>query len=103
MSRLEETLFWQIRLAGLPLPEREFRALPDRWFRWDLAWPDRRLLLEVQGGVWKKGGHSSGAGINRDTEKGNLATLAGWRQLHVTVNQIRSGQALEWVTRALRN
>ena len=26
MSHLEDTLLWQIKAAGLPMPEREYRA-----------------------------------------------------------------------------
>lgn len=101
MSELEDILAQQIAWAHLPEPIREYKAIPGRRFRWDFCWHEFRLLLEVQGGVWSKGSHSSGAGINRDTEKLNLATLEGFRCLHVTSNQIRSGQALKWIQQAL--
>lgn len=100
-SKLEQTLAWQIKVTGLPEPVQEFVAIPDRRFRWDFAWPEQRLLLEVQGGVWKKGAHSGGTGVNRDTEKQNLAVLAGWRTLAVTTNQIRDGLAIAWLKKAL--
>lgn len=106
VSRIEEDFFVQMQWAKLPAPEREYRAISGRAFRFDFAWPDSRLLVEVQGGVWgvKKGnktGHNTGVGINRDCEKSNLATLAGWRVLSVTTNHIRTGQALRWVQKAL--
>ena len=97
MSGLEETLALQIRAAGLPAPAREFKAVPGRRFRFDFAWPEFQLLLEVQGGTWGKGAHSSGVGIARDCEKGNLATLAGWRTLNVTTDQIREGKAIRFL------
>ena len=101
-SALEQTLAYQIRIAGLITPETEYRAIPERRFRFDFAWPSRKLLVEVQGGIWKKkGGQSTGQGINRDTEKANLATLAGWRVMAFTPNQIRSGEALRWIQKAL--
>lgn len=107
-SHLEDTLALQFRLAGTPIPEREYRALPGRRFKWDFAWPspldgNGHLLLEVQGGTFAQGksGHSSGMGVNRDCEKSNLATLAGWRVLAVDAKQIQSGQALRWVQEAL--
>lgn len=101
MSALEETLMQQIRWAKLPAPKREYRAVPGRRYRWDLAWPDHMLLVEVQGGIWGKGGHSSGTGIERDTEKLALAILRGWRVLQVTTRQIRDGRALAWIQAAL--
>ena len=101
MSKLEDTLAFHVRAAGLPVPEREYPAIPGRRFRWDFAWPTFRLLLEVQGGTWVNGGHSRGAGVARDCEKHNLATLHGWRTLNVTTDQFRQGKALEWIKLAL--
>ena len=102
MSHLEDTLASHIKLLGLPEPIREYVAIPGRRFRWDFAWPQFRLLLEVQGGTWGKGGkggsaaHSGGMAASRDCEKGNLATCAGWRTLSVTTDQIRKGQAVRF-------
>ena len=55
MSSLEDLLALHIKQTRLPNPVREFSAIPERRFRWDFAWPDRRLLVEVQGGTWAKG------------------------------------------------
>ena len=97
MSHLEDTLAAQATLSRLPAFQREFKAIPGRKFSFDFAWPERRLLVEVQGGTWGKGAHSSGAGISRDTEKLNLAVLRGWKVLQFTTDQIRKGQALLWL------
>lgn len=97
MSHLEDTLWNQIHLAKLPVPEREYQAIPGRRFRWDFAWPteqDGALLVEVQGGTWNTGAHGRGSGISRDCEKLNLATLNGWKILQFTSDQIRDGKAL---------
>ena len=101
MSELENILHKQILLAGLPGPKREFLAIPGRRFRFDFYWPESNLLVEVQGGVWTKGGHTSGIGMNRDAEKTNLAVLLGFRCLSVTSNQVKCGQALKWIQEAL--
>ena len=103
-SALEQALAFQIRAAGLPEPRREYQAIPGRRYRWDFAWPLPgwdALLVEVHGGIWKPGGHSSGKGITRDCEKLTLATLAGWRCIAVTKEHIESGQALKWIQQAL--
>jgi very-short-patch-repair endonuclease len=97
MSHLEEQMAQQIALAGLPKPEREFKAIPGRKFRFDFSWAKFGLLVEVQGGTWGKGAHSTGQGINRDTEKLNLATIEGWRVMQFTGDQIREGKALRWL------
>ncbi len=101
VSSLEDTLAFHIRAAGLPEPEREYFAIPRRKFRWDFAWVEERLLVEVQGGTWVNGGHSRGSGVSRDCEKLNLATLHGWRSINVTTDQIRQGKALKWIRLAL--
>jgi hypothetical protein len=63
---------------GLPAPEAEHRfAAPRRW-RFDFAWPAYRVALEVEGGVWTGGRHTSGAGFVRDMEKYNAAGGLGW-------------------------
>ena len=102
MSNLEDILALHIRAKRMPPPKREWIAVPGRKFRFDFAWPDLMLLVEVQGGIWTKGGHSTGVGISRDCEKGNLATLLGWRVLHVTSEQIKAGKAIQWIEQAMK-
>lgn len=100
-STLEYLLEHQIRALELPVPEREFRAIPTRKFRWDFAWPEHKLLVEVNGGTWGKGGHSTGAGIARDYEKNNLANLAGYRCLIFTGAMVESGEAVDMIAKCL--
>lgn len=106
LSELEEALLLQIRAAALPIPQRQqqiSRNIGRRW-QWDFTWPDVKLAVEVQGGIWmRRGAHNTGAAIMRDAEKSNEATLSGWTVLHVTGEHIDDGQALVWIDRALRN
>ena len=94
-DELERALLFQIKAAGLPVPQREFKAIPNRRFRWDMAWPECRILVEVQGAIWVKGGHSTGKGITRDCEKLNLANNAGYHCYAFTAEMIKDGSALE--------
>jgi len=50
-SELEATLAMHIRVNGLPEPEREYRFHPRRKWRFDAAWPDAKLAVEVEGGA----------------------------------------------------
>lgn len=100
-SKLEVLFLSLVREAGLPEPEPQLRLVPGRKFAFDFSWPEAKLTVEVQGGTWVKGGHSSGSGIAKDAEKSILAQLEGWRVFPVTSNQIKSGEAIEWVTRGL--
>lgn len=105
----------QARAAGLALPIREYRfARPDRDFRFDLAWPIPRVAVEVDGGgfmvrpcphcggpVRMGGRHSTGEGIRNDAVKLSMAAALGWRVLRVVPDQVRSGDALDWLTTAI--
>lgn len=86
---------------GLPRPEREVVFHPVRKFRADYCWPEQRVIVECDGAIWKKGGHSSGTGILRDMAKGNAAQLVGYRFLRYTPQQLTSPQALADLKQAL--
>ena len=103
-SPLEDIFAFQLNSAGLTGYIREYQAIPGRKFRFDFAFiqPEHRLLIEINGGTYSKGGHSTGTGINRDYEKNNLAVLNGWRVLSFDTKQVKSGAALEVVEKFLR-
>ena len=60
-------------------PAEELRFSPPRRWRFDYAWPQHKIALEVEGGVWTGGRHTTGTGFVRDMEKYNTAALLGWR------------------------
>ena len=101
MSDLEENFALQVKASDLPQPSREVCVIPGRKFRFDFCWREARLLVEINGGTFTQGGHSTGLGIRRDYEKGNLAQLAGWRVLMFDGKAVRSGEAIEVVRKAL--
>lgn len=93
----------QCRLAGLPVPQREWRFHAVRRWRFDWAFiGPERLAVEVEGGAWSGGRHTRGAGFVKDLEKYAEALCLGWRVLRVTPTQIEDGAALTMVDRILR-
>lgn len=58
-------------------PKREYVFLKDRKFRIDFyfEYGGKKLGLEVEGGVYVGGRHTSGAGFMKDMEKYNLFTM----------------------------
>jgi len=64
-------------------------------WRFDFAWPERRIALEIQGAVWTGGKHARGAGMVKDYEKANAAALLGWRLLYAEATMIRSCAILD--------
>lgn len=110
MSRLEEKLLYYMQAHKLPLPVREHRFKPGRRWRFDFAWPDIKLAVEVEGttsygknknGTMKLGRHQTATGVAADCEKYNEAVLLGWAVLRFTQKQINSGNAVEVIRRQL--
>lgn len=91
---LEDRLELQMRAHGLPTPEREYRFHDVRRWRFDFAWPELRVAVEVDGGTWAAGRHNRGAGFEGDAEKLNAATALGWRVFRYTATRVRSGWAV---------
>ena len=102
MSQAESLLAMQIQAIKLPKPEREYRFHPKRMWRFDLAWPERMVACEVEGGVFSGGRHTRGVGFTGDCEKYSEAAIAGWKVIRVTPTHIQQGRALEWIERALK-
>ena len=90
-----------LEAIGLPAPAREYRFAPPRLWRFDYAWPDRRLALEIEGGTYSGGRHVRGKGYQRDCEKYNAAALSGWMVLRVTTAMLHDGRALTLLQQAL--
>jgi very-short-patch-repair endonuclease len=100
-STVEEELLWQIQCAGLPIPEREYRFHPKRKWQSDFAWPNVRLIVEVEGGIYRRGRHTRPAGYHKDCEKYNATTLMGWGLLRFTSDMVHDGTALRRIEEAL--
>ena len=101
-SDLEKTLLFHIKAAGLPEPEQEYHFHPTRKWRFDFAYPDKMIGIEVEGGVWTQGRHTRGGGFTGDCEKYNEAALLGWVVLRFPNTMIQSGEALKTIEQALR-
>jgi len=77
--------------CGLPKPEAEVRFHPTRKWRFDFGWREKKIALEVEGGVWIRGRHTRGSGFLKDMEKYNAAAAMGWRVLRVTPTEMKNG------------
>ena len=96
----ELTIAW-LEEMGLPPPVAEFRFAPPRRWRLDFAWPESRLALEVEGGVWVRGRHVRGAGFMRDMEKYNILCAMGWRLLRVVPATLHTVETAELIRQSL--
>jgi very-short-patch-repair endonuclease len=81
-SGFERRVIRMLRAAGLPKPalQHEVRTGGRRVAVVDLAYPDLRLAIEVDGYRW----HSGKTRWQHDRRRSNALTLLGWRIIHVT-------------------
>jgi very-short-patch-repair endonuclease len=82
-----------------PTPEHYF-AKPRRW-RFDFAFVDQKVALEVEGGVWTGGRHTRGAGFLKDMEKYNTAAMLGWRIVRCVPADLCTTDTVEMVKKML--
>jgi very-short-patch-repair endonuclease len=104
-NRFEALLGFQISACGLPKPQEQVVFATGRKFAADFGWPEFKLLVEVQGGIWRKGGgaHSHPNNILRDIEKLQLAVLNGWSLFPVTTDEVKRGEAVKLIEVALKS
>jgi hypothetical protein len=82
-----------LKKEGLvPVTEHKFHTT--RKWRFDYAFPDSMVAVEVEGGVWTGGRHTSGAGFVKDMEKYNTALLHGWRVYRTTPKMLTSREVI---------
>jgi very-short-patch-repair endonuclease len=87
LVRQESELEAAFRLAirawgdGLPAPIQEYEFHLERKWRVDFAWPDQKVAVEIEGGVYSGGRHNSVRGFLGDIEKYNALAEDGWRIL----------------------
>lgn len=79
---------------------KEFRFHPERMWRFDYAIPEYKVALEVEGGVWTGGRHTSSVGFINDIEKYNTATLLGWKVLRTVPKSLYSSSTLDMLKAA---
>lgn len=103
-SRAIHALFIkQCKEAGLPEPQTELQfAKPRKWrfdFYWNRSFHWVRIAVEIEGGLYIKGGHSRGAAYEKNLQKYNEATLRGWRLFRFSVGQVKNGTAIAFMKR----
>lgn len=80
-SPLERTWLMRLRRAGVPRPVVGYQlVVGKRVLILDMAWPEQRIGIEIDG--WSA--HRTRGRFDADRERDLLATRVGWRLLHVT-------------------
>lgn len=92
---------WKL-LKSAQTPRKDNKPIPKMW-EFDFAWPDFKLIVEINGGVWMPGGgaHSHPIDITRNMLKQNDAALAGFFVLQFTPDDVRYGDAIAFTQKTL--
>lgn len=77
---------------NLPEPVPEYKFHPTRKFRIDFAWPDAKLAVEIEGGIFQYGRHNRAVSMLKDMEKYNLLAEMGWVLLRYQPDKINYSQ-----------
>jgi len=102
LSPGEEGFVLHCRSEGLS-PEREVVFCPGRKWRFDFAFPEYKVAIEVEGGTsFGKSYHSRGDGFEKDCRKYNTAARLGWIVLRYSTAMVRSGEAIKEVAQVMR-
>ena len=102
-NHLRDLAFLQLlKDAKLPVPESEFRFHPERKWRFDFAYVEQKIAIEIEGALYVKNkGHNSVTGILRDIEKYNEAAILGWKLIRIPSHEIHKAKTIDLIIRAL--
>ena len=81
--------------------EQEFQFHPTRKWRADFHLKGRKILVEVEGGIWSNGRHTRVKGYLGDLEKYNAATMMDYQVIRFSTEQVKSGKAIEQILKLI--
>jgi very-short-patch-repair endonuclease len=88
---------------NIPEPVKEHKFDSKRKFRFDFAWIDCKLAVEIEGGVWIAGRHTRGSGFVKDMEKYNLAVKNGWKVLRFVPQDLKKAETYDLIKQVIEN
>jgi len=78
----------------LPKCGREFVLFSPRKWRFDFVFCASKVIVEIEGGTFSGGRHTSGKGFQGDCDKYNYATARGWKVFRFTGQDVKNGSAI---------
>ena len=103
--KLESAFDLSARAHQLPPLEKDYPFdRPDSDMELDRAHVPSKVGVEIQGGIWMKGGaHSLPSNIERDIRKFNAAQMKGWLLILLTARTAEDGSGAVLVKNAIEN
>ena len=102
ISDAERLFYWQIKSIRLELPTQQYKFCATKKWSADFAWVKRRIIVEVEGGIWVNGRHVRPLGFIADCWKYNWATQHGWQLFRFPSDWVKSGDALNLIEEILK-
>jgi hypothetical protein len=94
--------FTLLKLNNIEVPTPEYKFHNTRKWRFDYCWIDKKIALEVEGGVWTNGRHTRGSGFIKDMEKYNNAALLGYRIIKCTPTSLMDKENIKLIENILK-
>lgn len=80
---------------------KEYKFHDTRRWRFDYAFPEYKIAVEIDGGVWNYGRHNRAKGYIADMEKFNEAAKLGWVVLKFTPQEQYRCETFEVIRAAI--
>ena len=87
------TTLWEHIYPDVDL-HAEYRFDSTRRWRFDFAHLPSQTAIEIEGGIWRGGRHTTGIGFTRDCEKYFAATMQGWQVVRLTPGMITASNLM---------
>lgn len=87
-STLEERVVSLLVRLNLPPAHRHYRFAPGRKFEADFAYPEKKLIIEADGGKYQFGEHHTPEGLEYDRQRSEIAKELGWTVLRADTDGI---------------
>ena len=94
--------FALLKLYNIEIPTPEYKFHTTRKWRFDYCWINKKIVLEVEGGVWTNGRHTRGSGFIKDMEKYNNAALLGYRIIKCTPTTLMGKENIKLIENILK-
>ncbi len=94
----EETMAQHLIAYKIPF-EREVMFYSQRKWRFDFLLTGTQIAIEVEGGIWTKGGHTRGKHFEEDCLKYNTAAALGFKVFRFSTGMVKSGKAIDFLKR----
>lgn len=82
--------------------EVEYKFHPERKWRFDYAYPKKKIAFEYEGLFSRKSRHTTKSGYTEDCRKYNAAIAMGWKIFRITAPMMNEGATIDLMREVLK-